>query len=116
MIWSERSGSRLSYAAGLITGLVLCGIIGYFKNLFIWENYLRKNDEAYAPNEAGSLYGRMFASNIVNVAALAAVFFARDLMPFDGITFLVGTAIGLTVMSRRSAFRKKRENKREEEL
>lgn len=99
----------MSYAAGAIVGLVLGLFIGYLKNLFIWEKYLQRNDDAYAQNEAGALYGRMFASNIVNVAVLAAVFFTRGFVPFDGITFLIGTAVGLTIMSRRSALKKKRE-------
>lgn len=109
MIGSERSGNRLSYAAGIIAGLVVGCIIGYLKNLFIWGKYLQRSDDAYAQNEASALYGRMLASNIVNVAALAAVFFARGFVPFDGITFLIGTAVGLTIMSRRSAVSKKRE-------
>lgn len=101
--------------AGVIAGLVLGLFIGYFKNLFIWEKYLQRNDDAYAPNEAGALYSRMLAGNVVNIAVLAAVFFVRGFVPFDGITFLVGTAVGLTVMSRRSAVGKRRKNKREEE-
>ena len=70
----------------------------YFYNRFIWGDYLRREDTS---GEAGALYGRMLASNITNLVTLIIVFFLRDIVPFDGIAFLIGTAGALSLKQRK---------------
>ena len=45
-------------------------------------------------------YIRSMISFGVNVLTLAAAFFLRDVVPFHGIAFLIGTAAGLSVMNK----------------
>lgn len=97
-------------------GLIFGGIVGTFKNRFIWKKYLQKSASEYAaPESLGGLYARSFISYAVNLATLAAAFFSRELVPFDGIAFLVGTAIALAAMNKAlSLGQKKQESKRRE--
>ncbi len=102
----------MTYVIGAIAGLIFGGIVGALKNRFIWGDYLIKDDSF---NEAAGLYGRMLASNIANVVTLVVVFFLRNIVPFDGIAFLIATAVSLTIMNKvLSAGQKKKEDKRRE--
>ncbi|MBQ4596444.1 MAG: hypothetical protein IJB14_05675 [Firmicutes bacterium] len=87
----------MTYVIGAIAGLIFGGIAGALKNRFIWGSYLVRED---AFGEAAGLYGRMLASNIVNVITLVIVFFLRNIVPFDGIAFLIGTAVAMTLMNK----------------
>lgn len=99
----------MTYAAGAIVGLIFGGVIGKLKNLLIWKKYLQRDpSEAAGLGEMGNLYGRALISNAVNIAALAAAFFLRNVVPFDGIAFLVGTAVALSVMNRFLSIRQKK--------
>lgn len=97
----------MTYVIGAAAGLVLGAIIGALKIRFIWGEYLRKE---YGYDEAGALYGRMLASNITNVAVLVIVFFLRDIVPFDGISFLIGTAVALVLMNKALSISQKKNN------
>ena len=102
----------MTYVIGAIAGLVIGGIVGALKNRFIWENYLYRED---ASGEAGALYGRMMASNVTNLITLIIVFLLRNIVPFDGLAFIIGTAVALTIMNKvLSAGQKKREDRRRE--
>lgn len=108
----ERSQSDMTYVFGAIAGLIFGGVVGALKNRFVWGSYLVKDD---AFNEAAGLYGRMLASNITNVVTLVIVFFIRNIVPFDGIALLIGTAVALTIMNKvLSAGQKKNVDKRRE--
>lgn len=109
---SERRRNGMTYVFGAIAGLVFGGIAGALKNRFIWGSYLYNEGTS---DSAGGLYGRMLASNIVNFITLIIVFFLRNIVPFDGIAFLIATAVALTVMNKvLSAGQKKNEDKRRE--
>lgn len=88
----------MTYVIGAIAGLIFGGIVGFIKNRFIWGSYLRRDDSD--EGEAGALYSRMLASNMINLATLVAAFFLRNIVPFDGIAFLIGTAAALALMNR----------------
>lgn len=90
----------MTYVIGAIAGLVFGSIVGALKNRFIWGSYLHRKSEDAASGEAGALYSRMLVSNIVNLVTLLIVFFLRNLVPFDGIALLIGTAVALTIMNR----------------
>ena len=99
----------MTYVIGAVTGLVLGVLVGALKNRFIWGNYLLKEN---FDGEAGALYGRMLASNITNIVTLIIVFFLRNIVPFDGIAFLIGTAVALTLMNKvLSVGQKKKEDR-----
>ena len=108
--------STVSYAIGILAGLLLGGIVGQLKNLFIWKRYLAEDAAQQGqPNQAGSLYGRAFVSYSVNILTLVAAFLIMDILPFSGGTFLIGTAVSLSVMNKLLALgQKKRENDRKE--
>ena len=90
----------MTYVIGAIAGLVLGGIVGALKNRYIWGSYLRRENDDAAAGEAGALYSRMLISNLTNLATLLIVFFLRNIVPFDGIAFLIGAAVALTIMNR----------------
>lgn len=90
----------MTYVIGAVAGLVLGVLVGALKNRFIWGSYLHRESDDAASGEAGALYSRMLVSNVVNLLTLLVVFFLRNLVPFDGIAFLIGTAVALTVMNR----------------
>lgn len=90
----------MTYVIGAVIGLVFGGVVGALKNRFIWGSYLRRDSDESGYGEAGALYSRMLISNIVNLVTLLVVFFVRNLVPFDGIALLIGTAVALTVMNR----------------
>lgn len=99
----------MTYIAGALAGLILGGAVGYLKNLFVWQKYLRESENAnIAADSLSGLYARAFISYTVNILTLVAAFFVRDLFPFDGIAFLIGTAIALAVMNKVLAIRQKK--------
>lgn len=87
----------MTYVIGAMVGLLVGGVIGLIKNRLVWGTYI--NREA-SDGEAGALYSRMLISNIINLVTLVIVFFLRDIVPFDGIAFLIGTAAALALMNR----------------
>ncbi len=106
----------MTYAIGAIAGLIFGGAAGHLKNLFIWQKYLKEHaSENSGMDSLGGLYARSFISYAVNILVLAAAFFTRNVMPFDGIAFLIGTAVALTIMNKVLALgQKKQEDRRKE--
>ena len=52
---------------------------------------------------------------MTNLITLIIVFLLRNIVPFDGIAFIIGTAVALTIMNKvLSAGQKKREDRRRE--
>lgn len=102
----------MTYVIGAIAGLVIGGVVGALKNRFIWGSYLYSEEFS---SEAGALYGRMMASNVTNLITLIIVFLIRNIVPFDGTAFIIGTAVALTLMNKvLSVGQKKKEDKRRE--
>lgn len=106
----------MTYAIGAIAGLIFGGAAGHLKNLLIWQKYLKEHASENGDAESlGGLYARSFISYAVNILVLAAAFFTRNVMPFDGIAFLIGTAVALTIMNKVLALgQKKQEDRRKE--
>lgn len=107
----------MEYAIGVVAGLVFGGIIGQLKNLFIWRKYLRESPddaEAIRANAAG-LYARAGISYFVNILTLTAAFLLRNLVPFNGLAFLIGTAAALVIMNKMLALSQKRFEDRQKE-
>ena len=86
---------------GIIAGLASGCLVGYLKNCIIWLGYLKKsNNENSADTGVSGVYIRSMISYGVNILTLAAALFLRDVVPFHGIAFLIGTAAGLSVMNK----------------
>lgn len=99
----------MTYVVGVLAGVLAGGAVGYLKNLFIWQRYLKKSESYETGSESiGGLYTRAFISYTVNILTLAAAFFVRNILPFSGIAFLIGTAIALAAMNKILAVRQKR--------
>ena len=99
----------MNIVIGAIAGLAAGCIIGWLKNSLIWMKYLKKTNSEN-PAEAGvnGAYIRSMISFAVNIITLAVAFFLRDVVPFHGIAFLIGTAAGLSVMNRFLSVQQKR--------
>lgn len=90
----------MEYIAGALAGIVFGCAVACIKHYALWSRYL-KNTETKAPDssEAISVYTKAMISFGVNIAAFALVFFIRDVLPFDAIATMVGTAVALASMN-----------------
>lgn len=94
---------------GIIAGLASGCLVGYLKNCIIWFGYLKKsNNENSADTGVSGVYIRSMISYGVNILTLAAAFFIRNVVPFDGMAFLIGIAVGLSIMNKALAAGQKR--------
>lgn len=89
----------MTYVTGALAGLILGGVAGGLKNLFLWQRYLRKSEDKGAES-AGGLYARALISHAVNILTLLIAFLLRNIVPFDETAFLIGTAAALVVMTK----------------
>ena len=106
----------MTYITGAAAGLVFGGIIGLLKNIFIWQRYLQKSASSNCQETgAGDVYIRAMVSYFVNILTLVIAFFIRNVLPFDGIAFLIGTAAALVIMNKMRAFRQKKNEVTREE-
>lgn len=105
----DRGERAVSIVIGAIAGLAAGCIVGWLKNSLIWIKYLNKtNNENPAEAGVNGAYIRSMISFGVNVLTLAAAFFLRNVVPFHGIAFLIGTAAGLSVMNKVLSVQQKR--------
>ena len=88
----------ISYVLGGLVGLAF-GSLTAFLNSRITKHYLKKNSARDGPEGVGAVMGVTVLRQIVNVAALAAVYFNRNLVPLPFIATIIGTAVGLTAVS-----------------
>jgi len=99
----------LNYIIGAVAGLIFGGIVGILKNLFIWSRYEQgSKDPNEDPAAAGSIYARAMISYFVNILTLLVAFLIRNIVPYDGIAFLIAVAVALSVMNHMWALRQKK--------
>ncbi len=98
----------MNYILGAVAGIIFGGIIGTLKSLFIWHKYEKGGnaDEAGAAG-ANSIYARAMISYFVNILTLLVAFLVRNIVPFDGIAFLIATALTLAIMNHIWALKQK---------
>lgn len=89
----------MEYVIGALTGLLTGGLLGYVKNRLIWSRYIKKSNENGYSNESAQVYGRLLASNALNIVILVIVFLMRDIVPVEWVSFLLGAATGLVAMN-----------------
>lgn len=93
---SEQKGlMTLEYVWGAAAGLVYGGCVGFLKYIFLWRKLLNPKDNT--PIKSTAIYGRMFISYFINLAALLAVYLLRDIMPFEFVSTAIGAAVGLSI-------------------
>lgn len=80
------------YVLGAVLGIVFGMIFGYL-NMRITKAAVKKN----GGNGLAAVAATNLIRSFVNVAALAAVFFTRNLVPLPFYATLLGTATGLAV-------------------
>ncbi len=99
----------MNYILGAAAGIIFGGIVGLLKNLFIWQKY-EKSDKENGSYEAAanSIYARAMISYFTNILALLAAFLVRNIVPFDGIAFLIATALTLAAVNHMWALKQKR--------
>lgn len=90
--------SYTMYIWGGLLGLAFGSAVA-FLNSIITKRYIKKNSEKAGPEGTASVMGMNLARQLVNVAALFAVFLTRKLIPLPFAATLIGTALGLTVVS-----------------
>lgn len=99
----------MTYVIGAVAGIVFGGIIGALKSLFIWHKYEQRGyDPNSDPDSVGTVYARAMVSYVVNILTLLAAFLVRNIVPFDGIAFLIATALTLALMNHISVLRQKK--------
>jgi drug/metabolite transporter (DMT)-like permease len=90
--------TTMSYIIGGLLGLVFGTIVAYL-NTNITRHYIRSNNERKSPEGTGKALAFSFGRQLIDIAALCIVFFTRKFVPFPIISTLIGTAIGLTLIS-----------------
>ena len=99
----------MTYIIGVAAGIVFGGIIGGLKSFVIWKKYGEEDSSEYGYQTNGnSIYARAMISYFVNILTLFAAFLVRNIVPFDGIAFLIATALTLAVMNHVWALRQKK--------
>ena len=99
----------MTYIIGAAAGIVFGGFVGSLKSLVIWKKYGEEDTSEYGyQTNANSIYARAMISYFVNILTLLAAFLIRNIVPFDGIAFLIATALTLAVMNHVWALRQKR--------
>lgn len=98
----------MNYVLGAVAGLIFGGIVGGLKSLVVWHGYVKNQSSDYAGQTSGnSIYARAMISYFVNILTLLAAFLVRNIVPFDGIAFLISTAVALAIMNHVWALRQK---------
>ncbi len=99
----------MSYVLGAVAGIIFGGIVGALKSLFIWHKYEKNGDDPNSdPASANSIYARAMISYFTNILTLLVAFLVRNIVPFDGIAFLIATALTLAAMNHMWALKQKK--------
>ena len=99
----------MNYVLGAVAGIVFGGIVGTLKSLFIWHKYEKGDSDPNAdPASANSIYARAMISYFTNILTLLVAFLVRNIVPFDGIAFLIATALTLAAMNHMWALKQKK--------
>lgn len=85
----------MEYVVGAFAGILYGGLVGVCKYFFLWGRLLssKKNVEITMKK----MYLRIFISYAINITTLFIAYFARNLLPFDFVAFVIATAVSLSV-------------------
>lgn len=81
------------FLAGIF-GLVFGGLCAFIKYILLWRPISNGSRAA----SAKTVYPAIFISMSVDVVVLLAVFFLRNILPCPYIPFIIGTAVGLSLV------------------
>ncbi len=109
--------TTMSYLIGGLIGLAFGTLVAYL-NTTLTKHYIRTNGERKEPEGTGKALAFSFGRQLIDIAALCIVFFTRKLIPFPFLSTLIGTAVGLTLVSYLFLYYmvKKEERKSEQEV
>jgi drug/metabolite transporter (DMT)-like permease len=88
----------MDYVWGALAGLAFGSAVAYL-NSRITKHYLDKNRDRVGTEGVGAVMGVNGLRQVINVAALAIVFFLRNVLPLPFYAVILGTAAGLTAVS-----------------
>jgi drug/metabolite transporter (DMT)-like permease len=88
----------MDYVWGALAGLTFGSAVAYL-NSRITKHYLDKNRDRVGTEGVGAVMGVNGLRQVINVAALAIVFFIRNVLPLPFYAVILGTAAGLTAVS-----------------
>ncbi len=91
--------NNLQYVIGALCGLAVGCLLGYLKNAIVWNRYIKKGSEEGYSNETAQVYGRLLASNVLNIVILVVVFLLGNIVPIEKISLLIGAATGLVAIN-----------------
>jgi drug/metabolite transporter (DMT)-like permease len=114
---SIKMSTTMSYLIGGLIGLAFGTLVAYL-NTTLTKHYIRTNGERKEPEGTGKALAFSFGRQLIDIAALCIVFFTRKLIPFPFLSTLIGTAVGLTLVSYLFLYYmvKKEERKSEQEV
>ena len=96
----------MDYVLGALAGIVIGAVVALVKGFAMWKKYINSDSDS-PESESIRLYSRMIISNFINIGLLVALFFLRDVWPFNGFACMIGAAVALTVTNGIFAARQK---------
>ena len=87
----------MEYVYGAIAGGAFGWIVGYLKYAILWKKIIKDEANADAAVSGNMVLKRMIASWAINAATLFAVYFARNIIPFDFSACIIAAAVALSV-------------------
>lgn len=90
--------STAMYVLGGAVGLAFGSLTAYLNSL-ITKHYLAKNKDKRNAEGTAAAMGQSLVRQLINIAALAIVFFARNYVPLPFPVTIIGTTVGLTAVS-----------------
>lgn len=85
-----------TYLIAGVIGLIYGVAVGGLKYAVLWRTIIKTQREI----TSGVLTKRMLIGYAINIATLLFVFILRNVIPLDYMWLLIGTAVGLTLMSK----------------
>ena len=86
------------YIYGGLAGLAFGSAVAYLNSL-VTKHYIKKNSQKTGADGNLSVMGMNVARQLINLAALLAVFLLRNVIPLPFSAVIIGTAVGLTLIS-----------------
>ncbi len=88
----------MEYVWAVVMGVLYGGFVGVCKYLFLWRKVIHPKDDWELTTKR--MYTRMFLSMAINTATLLLVYFTRNILPVDFVTFAIATALALSLSGR----------------
>ncbi|MHC1721917.1 MAG: hypothetical protein AB9836_01795 [Aminipila sp.] len=84
----------MEYVLGAVVGIIYGGLAGFLKYIFLWRKLVKETDNTI---KMTAVTTRLTISYMVNAGILLITFLIRDMVPFDFVALITGTAFSLVV-------------------